>query len=47
MSTTVVSSPDHAHKRFAWVAIGGFGDCDFGDNREVTDSYFDEADMNS
>jgi hypothetical protein len=47
MDTIVASVSGHAHTRIAWVAIGGFRDCDFRDNRDVTDSYFDEADMNS
>jgi hypothetical protein len=40
METIVASFSGHAHK-LAWVAM-----CDFRDNKEITDSYFDEADMN-
>jgi hypothetical protein len=47
MDTNVARGPGQAGKRIAWVAIGGFEDCDFRDNRVGSDSYFDEADMNS
>ncbi|MDR3744677.1 MAG: hypothetical protein P4K80_00925 [Acidobacteriaceae bacterium] len=52
----MASFTGHAHKPLAWDAFGGIADCDFRDNRvkhdfinieQQTDSYFDEADMNS
>jgi hypothetical protein len=55
MAISVTRVSGHACKRIAWVAIGGFEDCDFRDNEVKRDfkniagrdSTFDEADMNS
>jgi hypothetical protein len=47
MDTIVASGSGPRKQTHCWVAIGGFGDCDFRDNRVGRDSYFDEADMNS
>src|SRR6201988_2066688 len=47
METIVASGIRPCKQTNCWVAIGGFGDCDFRDNRVGHNSYFDEADMNS
>jgi hypothetical protein len=46
METIVASDFGHADIRIAGVADGSMG-CDFGDNKAVTNSTFEEADMSS
>ncbi|MGD0798777.1 MAG: hypothetical protein ABR910_13760 [Acidobacteriaceae bacterium] len=47
METIVVSRIGHAYKGIAGVARSGIRGCDFGDNKDVTNSTFEEADMSS